>query len=379
MGSTCGPRHARSLEVDSDNKKLSSQEAAPMRTPIFPAELLDDTLDARLAYFKDCVVTHQLIKPIQDLVDSLWPTSRSTTTHQEHVLIFGHTGTGKSSFVAAMETHYPRTPAHEVEIIPFLRFNIPSSCTPKEIYIEALRAYTQVAPSDAVIIHDEATVRKRESGTEGALKRRLFDYALQCRTLVWNMDEIQHIQHAGRFGFSIPYMLDMIKHIADEAGVMLLMTGTPDTPGMFALSPQLARRFRRKRLMHYQNFDPRCPNAPDTLYFVELLQTLEDRLPLQSPSNLILLAPMLYQYSLGFIGLLKPWLTRALKVAIITKQDRVTKAILERTRWSDEELEEFQQKIEREAKVLRLSLEATRAITESTDDTRLSKRRSRAN
>jgi hypothetical protein len=88
---------------------------------------------------------------------------------------------------------------------------------------------------------------------------------------------------------------------------------------------------------------------------------------------------MLYQYSLGFIGLLKPWLTRALKVAIITKQDRVTKAILERTRWSDEELEEFQQKIEREAKVLRLSLEATRAITESTKDTRLSKRRSRAN
>ena len=147
-----------------------------MRTPIFPAELLADTLDARLAYFKDCVVTHQVIKPIQDLVDSLWPTSRSTTTHQEHVLIFGHTGTGKSSFAAAMETHYPRTPANGVEIIPFLRFNIPSACTPKEIYIEALRAYTQVAPSDAVIIHDEATVRKRERGTEGALKRRLFDY-----------------------------------------------------------------------------------------------------------------------------------------------------------------------------------------------------------
>ena len=92
------------------------------------------------------------------------------------------------------------------------------------------------------------------------------------------------------------------------------------------LSGQLSRRsvsihFPRYRLDDEQEID----------IFRNILLTFQDQLPLQTAPDLLTSWQFLYERSIGCVGVLKEWLTRALAQALRGNQDTLTFAHLEVT------------------------------------------------
>ena len=92
------------------------------------------------------------------------------------------------------------------------------------------------------------------------------------------------------------------------------------------LSGQLSRRsvsihFPRYRLDDEQEID----------IFRNILLTFQDQLPLQTAPDLLTSSQFLYERSIGCVGVLKEWLTRALAQALRENQDTLSSAHLEVT------------------------------------------------
>ena len=319
-----------------------------MYEPKFPEYLLKASSDERIAFFENIRMRHAMLEPIEEILESIWPHLKRAPEHQLHGILYGHTATGKTSFCKNIRDKYPRVAGAEVDQVPVLWFRCPLPFTPKEFYHHGLKAYEAPAPSEALWVRDDMARIRREKQTEGALKRRFFELAQRCETKVWIIDEIQHIRYGQGIGYSIERALDQLKHLADEAGVMLLLAGTYQTLELFGQNTQLTRRFRRMLLDRYRDFDADQPTDPANRPWLEVIQSLENWLPLPQPSQLTKYAPVLQHYTFGLIGLLKPLLTEALRLALKTERQIVTSEILQKCRLSDRELKEMETQIGRD-------------------------------
>lgn len=265
-----------------------------------------------MATFRRSLVQHAKLALVDQEVTDLWPAVRREPEDITHVILYGHTGSGKTSYGQAFAARHPRYVLADRDVIPVIWFRAPMPFTPREFCIQALSSgYNAVAPADAMVIREDRRPIYYERHTEAALRRRLWEVARVAETVVWIVDEIQHLQY-GRG--SLLEHLEWLKNLADEAGVMLVLTGTYEAIALTTLNAQLIRRFRPVLLDRYRTFRAQAPDA-DTRGFATLIQGLEDRLPLPQRSNLVAEAPRIFRYTLGIVGLVKLLLTSSLEAA----------------------------------------------------------------
>src|SRR5262249_18442180 len=152
-----------------------------------------------------------------------WPAA-TPTGDVTHVLCYGPTGSGKSAWGQRLAATHPRRHDPDHEVIPVIWFRAPLPFTWKEFYIQALAVrYAAPARTEARRLRGDPVPTRLERATEGALKRRLLATARGTETRVWIIDEIQHLGYARG---PLLHHLEHLKHLADEAGVMCLLTGT---------------------------------------------------------------------------------------------------------------------------------------------------------
>ena len=266
-----------------------------------------------VATFRRSLVQHAKLAPVDQEVTHLWPVAQREPEDITHVILYGHTGSGKTSYGQALAARHPHRALTGRDVIPAIWFRTPMPFTPKEFYVQALSSgYGAIAPTDAMLVRDHRWPLTYERHTEGALRRRVLEIVHITETVAWIVDEIQHLQY-GRG--SLLEHLEWLKNLADEAGVMLVLTGTYEAIALTTLNAQLIRRFRPILLDRYRTFRVKSPDA-DTRAFATLIQGLEDRLPLPQTSNLAAEAPRIFRYTLGIVGLVKLLLTNALDVAL---------------------------------------------------------------
>lgn len=92
------------------------------------------------------------------------------------------------------------------------------------------------------------------------------------------------------------------------------MIGTYDLPSLIELNGQLARR---SEMFHLGRYGPN--DDADRQEFANIVAALARYLPLPQPSELMDRLGFLYEGSLGLVGVLKPWLDRALARALERK------------------------------------------------------------
>jgi hypothetical protein len=279
--------------------------------------------------------------PVDHEVTSLWPAARRAPEDITHVILYGHTGSGKTSYGHALAARHPRSVFADRDVIPVIWFRAPMPFTPREFCIQALSSgYNVPAPAHALVVHDDRRPVYYERHTEAALRRRLLEVARITETVAWIVDEIQHLQY-GRG--SLLEHLEWLKNLADEAGVMLVLTGTYEAIALTTLNAQLIRRFRPILLDRYRTFQAKAPDA-DTRGFATLIHGLEDRLPLPQRSNLVAEAPRVFRYTLGIVGLVKLLLTQSLEAAL--RHDRpIVPDDLDRYRLPDRQLNALTRRI----------------------------------
>lgn len=294
-----------------------------------------------LKVFSEHLIAHPKLMPVRKIIQGYWPTERGPAEDIDHFLVYGHTRTGKTAYAKDLVKKHPRRSEAEADNIPVIWFRAPMPFTGKELYIQALRAYGAPAPSEAMDVTEKLHKVFVERSTEGALKRRLFHLAEQCSTRVWIIDDIQHAAY-GRG--TEQENLDRIKHLADEAGVMLILMGTFEAVTFFGLNGQLTGRFRPVRLDRYA-YDSMNPDSIESRLWKQVLAALDDRLPFEQRSHLCDHAGVLFRYTLGLIGLLKPLLRRCLRHAIDDRHKALAIDLIDQYRLPDRQLAELEEKL----------------------------------
>ncbi len=147
------------------------------------------------------------------------------------------------------------------------------------------------------------------------------------------VDEAQHLGKMAS-GRKLADQLDVVKSIASRTGAIHVLIGTYDLLAFRNLSGQLSRRSIDLHLSRY-----RSESAEDLEIFQNVVFTFQQQLP--NSLELLSVWDLLYERSLGCIGVLKDWLVRALIAAVRRSRTGFTRAELEQTALSAAQCEKM--------------------------------------
>ena len=177
-----------------------------------------------------------------------------------------------------------------------------------------------------------------ETPKDVEVKRARFDYAGESRTAselrmflerefrrrqtrIWIIDEAQHLVFGGKSG-QPGDQFDVLKSIAQNAGVKLMLAGPHDMEAGLGSSSQLARRSITIHFPRYSNTD-----VEDMKTFAGVVMTLFKKMDVSGYPAVKENLSFLYSGCVGCIGLLKDWLAKAYGLALRDQTDD-TKAVL---------------------------------------------------
>jgi energy-coupling factor transporter ATP-binding protein EcfA2 len=148
---------------------------------------------------------------------------------------------------------------------------------------------------------------------------------------------VDEAQHLGRLasGRKLSDQLDVIKSIANRTQTIHVLLGTYDLLAFRNLSGQLSRRCID---VHFSRY--RADNKDDLETFKNVLLTFQGQLPIPS-FDLVQAWDLLYERSLGCVGILKEWLLRALTTALADGKATLTRTHLEQVALSASQSEKI--------------------------------------
>lgn len=305
----------------------------------FPRELLDQSLEVRLGYFKSFTIAHPHLKAADAALKQaiLEPAGCSL------IFVYGPTGVGKTTLRRRVEKYLTEsmmeTLRQDPGIVPVVSIEAPapdsSQFSWKDYYRRALIAL------DEPLIDRKLTDQVRNAFRDscgGALRdSRLPGLELRIaleRTLIHRrpaaffIDEAQHLAKM-KSGRKLQDQLDSIKSLASLASTVHVLIGTYELLPFRNLSAQLSRRSIDVHFPRYH-----AERSDDFAAFRNAVFTLQRHLPLSGEADLLPHLEYLYERSIGCVGVVKDWLTRALALALNQGARAVSLKMLERTSWS---------------------------------------------
>src|SRR6266568_2506219 len=321
----------------------------------FPRALLQAPTSARLGYFRAYTIAHPRLKAVSD---ALWHTIQEPAG-RTLILVIGPTGVGKTTLRLRMEQELQQrflaAGAPEPGRIPVVGFEAvaPDSgnFSWKEYHRRALRALEEplidhkieyATPHRFRNHAGEFTVPHRVGNPE---LRQAKEQALRHRRQAAVLDdEAQHVTKMAS-GRRLADQLDCLKSLASLTGCVHVLIGTYELLPCRNLSAQLSRRSLDIHFPRYQAHNP-----DDVIAFQRVIFSFQRHLPLVEEPDLWRDWDYYYTYSVGCVGILKDWLTRALATALDEGSKTLTRQHLERHAWSLDQCHKMaQEAIEGEA------------------------------
>jgi len=314
-----------------------AQTTEPRRKQSFPRELLEQSKEERLAYFKAYTVVHPHLSQADDAV---WNAIREPAG-KLLIFVFGPTGVGKTTLLEHIEkrlleqalSRMSRDPSH----LPVARLNAMSPSARQfkwpDFYTRALMSVSEPLIDYKIDYHALIPVfndkLKRHvtprSGGDAAALQRSWEQVIKYRQLVAILiDEAQHFGKVAK-GSTLFEQLEHLKSLAVETQTVHVLAGTYDLPIFRNLNAQLSRRSID---VHFPRYD--ATKKEDRRAFQQVLLSFQRHLPLEEPPDLIHRWKYCYVRSVGCVGILKGWLTKALADVLENGEKTLSPAVLER-------------------------------------------------
>jgi energy-coupling factor transporter ATP-binding protein EcfA2 len=307
------------------------------RKQSFPRELLEQSKEERLAYFKAYTVAHPHLSQADDAV---WNAIREPAG-KLLIFVFGPTGVGKTTLLEHIEKRLMEQALARMQTdqshLPVTRLNAmaPSSRLFKwaDFYTRALMSvseplidykinYHALTPVYNEKLHRHVNPHPR--GDAAALQRS-WEQAIKYRQMVAILiDEAQHLGKMSK-GSTLFEQLDHLKCLAVETQTVHVLAGTYDLPIFRNLNAQLSRRSID---VHFPRYD--ATKQEDRQAFQKVLLSFQRHLPLEEQPNLVHQWKYCYTRTVGCVGILKNWLTKALDEALANDEKTISTACLER-------------------------------------------------
>ncbi|MEH1975265.1 MAG: ATP-binding protein [Nostoc sp.] len=295
----------------------------------FPLELLTQPTTERLAYFKDYTVAHPRLKEVYEILIR----TIAEPAGASFIFVYGPSGIGKTTLWLRVEQKLKELALPKLESD---RARVPvvgiEAVAPESRYFNWKEYYTR-----ALITLEEPLIdHKFDYGVRGisrdnfgkinveskvvapALRRALENALIHRHPDVFFVDEAQHFGKVAS-GYKLQNQLDCLKSLANMTGILHCLLGTYELLTFRNLSGQLSRRSVD---IHFRRY---CADSPeDVQAFKSVLLTFQQHLPLAETPNLVDHWEYFYERTLGCIGTLKDWLTRALNDALDREATTIT-------------------------------------------------------
>jgi energy-coupling factor transporter ATP-binding protein EcfA2 len=299
-------------------------------TSAFPAELLTRSSEERLEYFRAYTVAHPLLVEAKDRLMAAISESEPNSL----VFVFGPTGVGKTTLRikveqvitnelrSGLEQDRGRIPVVGVEAIApesgrfswsdhFRRLLIAMN----EPLTERKRDPESLHVRQCSTFGSKATIAEYRYAVEQALRFR--------RPAAVMIDEAQHLSKMAS-GRRLLDQLDVVKSIANQTRIVHVLFGTYDLLAFRNLNGQLSRRSLD---VHFSRY--RAESASERQMFINVLQSFAHHMPLAEPPDLAADWELLYERSIGCVGILKQWLMRALSSVLRCGRNTIARRDIE--------------------------------------------------
>jgi hypothetical protein len=299
----------------------------------FPQELLSQPQSTRLTYFQEKVVAHPHLKETHQ---QLWQAIQQPSG-VSLIFVFGPTGVGKTTLRCRLEQQLweagqpaiERDPGH----IPVVGLEVAvadaDSFRWRDYYKRALVALDEPMLNHKIlpthVLRERADLKDSGRYKVTSELRWALEQALHHRRpTAFIVDEAQHFKRIAS-GRRLLDQMDTLKSLANLTGTTHVLIGTYELLGFAQLSAQLDRRSCE---IHFPRYHIDVPE--EMLAFKRILLTFQRQLPLMGEPDLVAQAEYFYERSVGCVGVLKDWLTRALATALEDGQETLTQTVLER-------------------------------------------------
>jgi hypothetical protein len=288
----------------------------------FPATLLEQTTSERLAYFQHITVPHQKLRVALAtlLMNVEAPIDLSV------FFVVGPAGVGKTTLrrraeklllESALSTmpHAPgQFPVAAIEAVPAEK----GTFSYKDYYLRVLETLNPLQPQERMVGRDIDSQANRApyyypgfQGKHPDTLRRILEQAMKRHQLkAFMIDEAQHLVLVAG-GKQMLHQMDWLKSIANLTETIHVLFGTYDLLNCCTLSGQVSRRSDDIHLARYLP-----EQSEDVEEFRRVIQTFQEHLPLPEEPNLMQHQDYLLDYSIGCVGILNTWLTKALRMAL---------------------------------------------------------------
>jgi energy-coupling factor transporter ATP-binding protein EcfA2 len=315
----------------------------------FPPELLNQTRQERLNYFKNegFTIMHRNLKSAYNDVRRAIREPAGASV----IFVIGPSGVGKTTLRLLIEKKLIEEALPELENNPGRApFVSVEASAPgmgnfkwKDFYQRALLALDEPL-IEQKIDYGVAGIRRDRQGqlfigskaTEAALRLALENALLQRQPDTLLVDELQHMGKMANPKVLEGHM-DCIKSIVNCTNVTWTGLGTYQLLDFLNLSPQLSRR---SRTVHFPRYRLECDE--DIKEFKRVLHHFQNRMPLKETPSLVQKQwEYCYERTIGCVGTLKDWLTLALELALEEGATTVTTEHLQITKKLDSECEQM--------------------------------------
>ena len=316
----------------------------------FPQELLLQSIDERLAYFKNKIIAHPKLRDLYtEILDEInHPVDISL------IMIYGPTGVGKTTLRKRLERELMLTaqanPHRNSGHIPVAGLEVVLPGTSRfdwpDYYRRALKAL------DEPLIGDKIDYGQRGIGYNAA-GELIFAYTISVTNLrgaletalehrqpkAFFADEAQHFNQVPGARRLLDQM-NTLKSLAAQTNTLHVLLGTYDLLALTDLSAQLSRRSRG---VHFSRYQAQLPQ--EMIDFQNVILTFQRHLPLAQEPDLLQHTLYLYESSVGCVGVLKSWLLKSLALALKSERQTLTLEHLEQCAIPTRKLLQFAREI----------------------------------
>ncbi|MDZ8071053.1 MAG: ATP-binding protein [Nostoc sp. DedQUE08] len=299
------------------------------QTTGFPLELLKQPASERLAHFENYTAGHPRLQEVGEILMR----TIAEPAGASFIFVYGPSGIGKTTLRLRAEEKLTELALPKLESD---RAHVPvigiEAIAPESRYFNWKEYYTRalIALEEPLIDHKfDYGVRGISRNNFGkinveskvvapALRRALENALIHRHPDVFFVDEAQHFGKVAS-GYKLQDQLDCLKSLANMTGILHCLLGTYELLTFRNLSGQLSRRSVD---IHFRRY---CADSPeDVQAFKSVLLTFQQHMPLAETPNLVDHWEYFYERTLGCVGTLKDWLTRALKDALDREATTVT-------------------------------------------------------
>lgn len=335
----------------------------------FPRELLEQPSSARLDYFKAYTVAHPFLEQSDEKIRGALREPGGALL----IFIIGPTGVGKTTLLTFIEQrllkHAQDQLLQDPDHVPVIKLDAMAPSARQfrwpDFYTRALMAVSEplidykVQRGAVLPVFNERMGRHvppRLVGDAAALQRSWEQVLKYRRPEAILIDEAQHFAKTAG-GTHLEDQLDHVKSLAIATKTIHILAGTYDLLLFRNLNAQLSRRSID---VHFPRYDATKPEERKA--FQRTLLTFQRHLPLEKAPNLVQQWEICYAHTVGCVGLLKDWLTKALAEALETGARTISPSLLAAHAPSVDRCHQMITDIEEGEKALRADPEATERL-----------------